>query len=35
MTWKQARETALTATFLAVLLMLYAHIAAYVRHSAG
>ena len=29
MTWKQARETALAATLLAVLLMLYAHIAYY------
>ena len=35
MTWKQAREAALISTFLAVLLMLYAHIAYYLRHSPG
>ncbi len=35
MTSKQAKETALTASLLAVLLMLYAHIAYYLRHSAG
>lgn len=29
MTWKQAKETALAATLLAVVLMLYAHIAYY------
>jgi hypothetical protein len=33
MTWKQAKETALTSTLLAVLLMLYAHIAYYIRHG--
>ena len=35
MTWKHAKETALTASLLAVLLMLYAHIAYYLRHVAG
>ena len=35
MTWKQAKETALTAALLAVLLMLYVHIAYYIRHSGG
>jgi hypothetical protein len=35
MTWKQAKETALTASLLAALLMLYAHIAYFLRHSAG
>ena len=35
MTWKQAREAALVAMLLAVLLMLYAHIAYYLRHSPG
>ena len=33
MTWKQAKETALTATLLAVLLLLYAHVAYYFRHG--
>ena len=35
MTWRQAKETALTAALLAVLLMLYAHIAYYLRHMHG
>ena len=35
MTWKQAQETALTAALVAVLLLLYAHIAYYIRHSGG
>jgi hypothetical protein len=35
MTWRHAREAALTASLLAVLLMLYAHIAYYLRHVAG
>ena len=35
MTWKHAKETALTATLLAVLLMLYVHISYYIRHTAG
>jgi hypothetical protein len=33
MTWKQAKETALVSTLLAVLLLLYAHIEYYLRHS--
>lgn len=32
MTWRQAKEAALLATLLAVLLMLYAHVAHYLRH---
>jgi hypothetical protein len=35
MTWHQAKEVALTATLLAVLLMLYMHITFLIRHSAG
>jgi len=35
MTWKQAQETALVASLLAVLLMLFAHIVYYVRHTSG
>ena len=35
MTWKQAKETALWAALLAVLLMLYAHIDYYLRHPPG
>jgi hypothetical protein len=35
MTWRHAKETALTATLLSVLLMLAAHIADYVRHLHG
>jgi hypothetical protein len=33
MTWKQAKEAALVSSLLAVLLMLYAHIDYYLRHS--
>jgi hypothetical protein len=33
MTWKQAKEAALVSALLAVLLMLYAHIDHYLRHS--
>ena len=35
MTWKQAQEVALSATLLAILLLLYAHIAYFLRHSGG
>ena len=35
MTWHQAKEVALGATLLAVLLILYMHVDHYVRHSAG
>ena len=35
MTGKHARETALTASLLAVLLMFYVHISYYLRHVAG
>ena len=35
MTWKQAKETALTATLLAVLLMLYAHVIHYLGFGPG
>ena len=35
MTWKHAKEAALTASLLAVLLMLYVHISYYLRHVAG
>jgi hypothetical protein len=35
MTWKHAKEAALTASLLAVLLMLYVHITYYLRHVAG
>ena len=33
MTWKQAKEAALAAALLAVLLLLYAHIAYQIRHG--
>jgi hypothetical protein len=33
MTWKQAKEAALVSSLLAVLLMLYAHVHYYLRHS--
>lgn len=33
MTWRHAKEVALWATLLAVLLMLYAHLAYYFRHA--
>jgi hypothetical protein len=32
MTWKQAKETALVASLLAVLLLLFAHVDYYLRH---
>ena len=35
MTWKQAQETALFATLLAVLLLLYAQVDFYLRHTHG
>lgn len=35
MTWHQAKEVALSATLLAVLLILYMHVDHYVRHGAG
>ena len=35
MTWKHPKETALSASLLAVLLMLYAHVSYYLRHMAG
>jgi hypothetical protein len=34
-TWRDAKETALIASLLAVLLMLYAHILYYLRHVHG
>ena len=33
MTWKQAKEAALISSLLAVLLMLYAHVDYYLRHT--
>jgi hypothetical protein len=35
MTWQQAKEVALGASLLAVLLLLYEHVSYYIRHSAG
>jgi hypothetical protein len=35
MTWRHARETALTATLLAVLLLLFAQVDYYMRHIHG
>jgi len=35
MTLRQAKEVALTSALLAVLLMLFAHVLHYIRHSAG
>lgn len=35
MTWRHAQETALTAALLAVLLLLFAQIEYYIRHSGG
>jgi hypothetical protein len=32
MTWKQAKESALIASLLAVLLLLFAHVDYYLRH---
>jgi len=34
-TWRDAKETGLIASLLAVLLMLYAHILYYLRHVHG
>jgi hypothetical protein len=34
-TWRHAKEAALTASLLAVLLMLYVHVSYYLRHMAG
>jgi hypothetical protein len=33
-TWRHAKEAALTASLLAVLLMLYVHVSYYLRHMA-
>jgi hypothetical protein len=33
MTWRHAKEVALWAAFLAVLLLLYAHLTNYFRHA--
>ena len=35
MTWRQSKEVALGAALVAVVLMLYMHIAYYLRHSLG
>ena len=35
MTWRESKEVALTAALLAVLILLYAQIEYYIRHSAG
>jgi hypothetical protein len=35
MTWRQAQEVALMSAFLAALLLLFEHIAYYLRHSVG
>ena len=35
MTWRHAQEAALTATLLAVLILLFAQIDYYIRHSGG
>ena len=35
MTWRESKEVALTAALLAVLLLLYAQIDYYIRHSGG
>jgi hypothetical protein len=35
MTWRHTKETALTAALLAVLILLYAQIDYYIRHSGG
>jgi hypothetical protein len=35
MTWRQAKETALIATLLAVLLLLHMHVSYYFRHMGG
>jgi len=35
MTWRQAKEVALSASLLAVLLLLYEHVSYYIRHFGG
>jgi|tagenome__1003787_1003787.scaffolds.fasta_scaffold16201806_2 hypothetical protein len=35
MTWRHAQETALFATLIAVLLLLYAQLDFYIRHTQG
>jgi hypothetical protein len=35
MTWRRAQEVALSATLLAVLLLLYVQVAYYLRHMHG
>jgi len=35
MTWRQAQEVALASALLAALLLLFEHIANYLRHSVG
>jgi len=35
MTWREAREVALSAALLAVLLLLYEHVSYYIRHGGG
>jgi hypothetical protein len=35
MTWRQAKEVALSSALLAVLLMLFEHVEYYIRHAAG
>jgi hypothetical protein len=35
MTWREAKEVALSASLLAVLLLLYEHVSYYIRHSGG
>ena len=35
MTWRHTRQAALTATLLAILIMLYVQVDYYVRHIAG
>jgi hypothetical protein len=35
MTWRQAKEVALTSALLAVLMLLFAQVHYYIRHTAG
>jgi len=35
MTWREAKEVALSASLLAVLLLLYEHVSYYIRHHIG
>jgi hypothetical protein len=35
MTWRQAKEVALTSALLATLLLLFEHVEYYIRHSTG